>query len=419
LFYWSSFWGSLYILYFLGTSVYIWDKRTQESKKIITHKYSISGALFDNNERMSHKKDLVRFGTIHSFLNLRPSYDKETGKKIFTKEKNNNKFSFGNFNCDILIIDESSMISTDLKQYILSEAGTRFNRILFVGDEYQLLAVDNKIKDNISIIFDNSEIFKCKLLHVIRQKDMEVINFLKGIRILIEKKSHKNNLFRYLRLYQKKTNNNKLKFYDSHTDFLKSYVKDCEQNLYHNNVIGTFTNHKVNIYNKLMHKYFKKTEHDLVKNDILVIQDTIFDNDGNVKLHNSERVTCKEFLIKKEPIAPGLSKKVDILYITVQNEMGGFISFKSIPHKTRKYYEDYLEMLIKYKHWEEFYKIKEDFVEYKFHYSSTIHKLQGSTVDNIWIDMRINGIRTMDDDMLLRLFYVGSSRTKNNIHILI
>jgi len=90
-----------YILYFLGTSVYIWDKKTQESKKIITHKYSISGALFDNNETK-----VISWSNYNRDKTLRV-WDKKNGERIITKYKYSDNYG-------------SKVILSDNGQFVVS-----------------------------------------------------------------------------------------------------------------------------------------------------------------------------------------------------------------------------------------------------------------------------------------------------------
>ncbi len=82
--------------------------------------------------------------TIHSFLNMKPFYDYITGSEKFIIDRFKNTHS----RSSLLIVDESSMISTELYKFI-SEAVTKgcVNTVLFIGDPYQLLPIDQEISD--------------------------------------------------------------------------------------------------------------------------------------------------------------------------------------------------------------------------------------------------------------------------------
>ena len=70
------------------------------------------------------------------------------------------------------------------------------------------------------------------------------------------------------------------------------------------------------------------------------------------------------------------------------------------------------------KKWKLFFIIKETFIDVKYIYASTIHKLQGSTYDTVYIDLR--EIENMKDkDMMFRLLYVAITRASEHIKVLL
>ncbi len=70
------------------------------------------------------------------------------------------------------------------------------------------------------------------------------------------------------------------------------------------------------------------------------------------------------------------------------------------------------------KKWKFFFELKELFVDVKYTYASTIHKLQGSTYETVYIDL--SEIENMKDkDMMFRLLYVAITRASTNIKVLL
>jgi len=69
--------------------------------------------------------------------------------------------------------------------------------------------------------------------------------------------------------------------------------------------------------------------------------------------------------------------------------------------------------------WKFAYNFNDLCADVTYAYASTIHKLQGQTLDEVFIDLRdfINLYET-DYNLFLRLLYVGITRTKNNVFVL-
>ena len=74
----------------------------------------------------------------------------------------------------------------------------------------------------------------------------------------------------------------------------------------------------------------------------------------------------------------------------------------------------------KKKLWEVFFKTREAFADVKYIYASTIHKLQGSTHEKVYIDLySLSNMKSLDYDTIYRLMYVAISRASDDIVILI
>ena len=95
---------------------------------------------------INQEQILVECKTIHSFLGLIQIYDDETGEERYIV---NYKATQNQPHTSILIVDESSMLSKQLYNFILNalEDG-RVNTVLFVGDSYQLppILCDKKVR---------------------------------------------------------------------------------------------------------------------------------------------------------------------------------------------------------------------------------------------------------------------------------
>ncbi|MBU1658896.1 ATP-binding domain-containing protein [bacterium] len=80
--------------------------------------------------------------------------------------------------------------------------------------------------------------------------------------------------------------------------------------------------------------------------------------------------------------------------------------------KIEKHYET------RKKKWYSFFALKDMFVDVKYTYASTIHKVQGSTYETVYIDLtEIENMR--DKDMMYRLLYVALTRASKDVKILL
>jgi hypothetical protein len=92
---------------------------------------------FEDNLRLINKLGYnIQFMTIHRLLNFKNDYDM-SGSLIFVKGMSSKINSY-----DLIIIDESSMISMQMISYIFEDINN--NKILFVGDPAQLPPVNEK-----------------------------------------------------------------------------------------------------------------------------------------------------------------------------------------------------------------------------------------------------------------------------------
>ena len=102
-----------------------------------THK-SLSVAKYMINSNNIH----VNAKTLQSYLDLRLDTDYLRGTKTFTRDKKADMHDYEK-NLDILIVDESSMVSNELLKFIEENLEqNKLKTVLFIGDQYQLPPID-------------------------------------------------------------------------------------------------------------------------------------------------------------------------------------------------------------------------------------------------------------------------------------
>lgn len=263
------------------------------------------------------------------------------------------------------------------------------------------------------VIYGNALINHYELTELIRNSDMEVIEFVSKVREMIEKKQNKYDLFNFL-VQERDKDHNKIVFYDSRKSFIGDFIqKDRLQDT--SDCIVTFTNAKVDEYNQKIRNYYMKKKY--VEGVEIAIEDLFVVQSGSEDFMNSEilelkSITSKTFNFK--------GKEFKGFYCVTKDGR----HFNRLSKDSEVEYEYSIALLrenaIRSKDrgaWLIYYELVELFLEVKYHYAMTIHKSQGSSYSNIWIDCTNLGY--VKDDMFLRLFYVAATRAKNKVHILI
>ncbi|MCD6436000.1 MAG: AAA family ATPase [Clostridiales bacterium] len=356
--------------------------------------------------------DNIETKTLQSFLNLRLVTDFDKGIQKFEPLKSKMQDTS---KTDILIVDESSMISQDLYNYIITAIEQqRVKAVLFVGDEYQLLPVDNL--DN--KIFNIKT--RYKLERIVRQaKDSYIISLATKARNIIKSK-------KYISLeafFDDASFRENIEFYDSQEEFNNDFCTPSNWSK-KDKVIASFTNNSVDHHNRVIRVNYWEAQNytnipALLKDDKLILQQAniinekvVHQNSDIVQLsyakkeyHDALQIDywdCKDLSNKPfKVIDPASKERFKILLQKLANDA--------------KYEKNYG---LRTKKWKLFFIIKETFIDVKYIYASTIHKLQGSTYDTVYIDLR--EIENMKDkDMMFRLLYVAITRASEHIKVLL
>lgn len=115
--------------------------------------------------------DEVKFTTIHSALHYRSITDKKTGERVFKSCPNANWPPLNNI--DYWVIDEASMIDSDMVKSIEEYAKVQKTTVIFVGDGKQI----NPVGEDDSPVF-HQEYPEVELTEIIRQGEGNPIIYL-------------------------------------------------------------------------------------------------------------------------------------------------------------------------------------------------------------------------------------------------
>lgn len=344
--------------------------------------------------------------TIHSFLKLKLEEDTDTGKKKLTQ----NTFEYGKDSpIDILYTDESSMVSDELLEYAVDKiAKNDLKVIVLVGDQYQLLPVDD---DSMSEFIKND--VEHTLNEPVRQaKDSPILSTSWEIKDFIDNKEFPtvDSLF------------DKLTVTSSRKEFMTKYFEDEQDKM-----IGTYTNKMVIRYNNYVRNLTKDSPDEcLIPGDELCFYDTYYKGQELIHL-NSEVVTvasCKKMYDQKHSVS----------YWNVIDEDGQpfpVLDFNDAP-KYNESLQRVADMASRTKDrkernqkWAQYFALKNKYANVRYNFSSTLHRLQGSTVDTIYLDLTdvdnrdYFGEYVFDRDTIFRLIYVGITRARFNVMVLL
>jgi len=357
------------------------------------------------------KPNTTQFKTIHSFLNIKLVRDYTTGEESFQVVDSNRVIK-----TDILIIDESSMISKEMFTHIQDAfKKNKMKIILFVGDPFQLLPINNE--ENVLFATNDNHY---RLTEIVRQaQDSYIIDIATQAREIIEKKED----VQLLDFFFKNKNIGIEYFYTKEAfedDFCKNPQWENEDK-----VITCFTNNNVNMHNDtIRNRYWKeqkKANHSyFFVGERLTLQEGYKTNMGEILLNNQEIILtyAKQEFLENIGIYIWVCKDQQQNAITIVDPLSRI--------KYQKFLDDTvaqiraLPSLEQTAMWVKFFTFKHTFAKVKAPYSATIHKLQGSTYKTIYLDITdIYAQKPNSIESLYRLIYVALTRASTNIKILL
>lgn len=321
--------------------------------------------------------------TIQSFLNLILKNDYSTGKQSLIKSKQYKpKYNY------ICFIDEASYIDSHLLK-IIRESFVN-SKIVFIGDSDQLLPVYHNIAPAFTV---EPSIF---LDETMRQEKGSSITELGHAfrRVLHGDKFPK--IEDYLASdvsiitgpeFQKLTDT----LFTS--DEYKSNPNHCK-------IIG-WTNSKIQDYNAYVRKLWTATEPYIVgeyvvaNSAIIQNEQTLAANEAVKRIYGASPVfekygiPCQELLFDFGPVLVPLD-------------------FKAA--------QKLIKAAANAKDWHLYFQLKEEFCDFRPNHALTTHKAQGSTYENVFLDLSDIGRNTQNQE-IARLMYVASTRASKKLYL--
>ena len=323
--------------------------------------------------------------TIYSYLELVVKYKRESGDTMITPAKGDINYS----SYDVIVIDECSMISNELFKYL---SKLRHKKIIYVGDCAQLTPV----KEGVSKIYSKG--LEVLPLDVFQRQENE---YLRDTCVYL-----RNSVFNTNSIFRIPLNDRvkKLDNQQALEEFTRFNTENCQ--------IACFTNKYTDKFNRLISSKIKHTG-DYDFNEVYICNTPYSGcsyqyagTHADVIFRAEEQVRVTEYDAKDIDTL----EQVQGCWSKVQSLAGGEEYSVFLPNKEQlraALRESYKKDYARYR------KLKEC-INLRQSYACTIHKLQGSTYDNVFIVSQ-DIDNCFEADMRARLLYVAFSRAKHNV----
>ena len=363
---------------------------------------------------MSKITQPVEFKTVHSVLQYKMSYDKESGKKVFKPNPNPKYPPLKGVKA--LVIDEASMIGKDMLGYIRKYAS--HVKVIYLGDNKQI----NPVKEKDSPVF-SAGITTLNLTQIVRQaKGNPIIKLSRDLSLVHEKQKN-----------VEVDKNGKLLGYIFGATEEKIINSLAEVNGTDEMKFLAWKNDRVDALNKKVREAIYKNPRKIEQGESIIFQEPygkkyanneelkvetleVVEKDFNVTLIDSDNVLTenKEEIVKLKVylINQGLS------YSPTRDDKSVFVihedSEKTFNKLKKKLKINAMHKLLS---WSAFYKFVGSFADFKYNHALTIHKSQGSTFHTSIVDVS-NIMQNYNVAERQRLLYTAITRASNFLVIL-
>ena len=336
--------------------------------------------------------------TIYNYLGLVVFDDYETGKTSVVPSR-----SYRTRHNEVILIDEASMINQDTFNFIRSSLRDNC-KVIYVGDKYQLPPINEEISQ---IYLQNYE--ELSLTKLLRASNQELIDINKAARELV---------INGIKIPVKEGLN--IHFLNDTT--APNYIINNFKNPDHNNLICCYTNKAVIAYNNYC-KQIRGIKSPYVKGEHYICNNVVHTlGRGNVQavifhVEDECKITDIDFHPQQVKIYDNFF--LDGYKATIENLSCGSKFVVYLPLDINEHLERIKAMKKKAledkEYWKIYYALKDSFPDIRPRDAKTIHKAQGSSVDDVFIDLN-DLSHCHDDNVFRRLLYVAISRARKNIY---
>lgn len=310
--------------------------------------------------------------TCCQLLGLKPAIDEQTGQQIFRRDRKN-RSQLERYH--LVVVDECSMINQEMWDLLVTAVSNLYRRtqILFVGDAAQLPPVGEPESPCFNQIYHRSDL-------------TEVVRYGGAIGVLAEDIRRHLEREQFPR-FRSDTNRQSTEgcfvipqrqIWE--TLMLKAFTsKAFQQNPDQVRALA-YTNRRVNQLNQTVRAaiYGPQAERFVIGERLMAMNPCL--QDDSVVMPTSAECEVLEAHRGREGNWP-------IWFLEVQTDDYKFITLRVLAQTGEAEYQQKLSDYAKEKRWTEFWDLKQRFHEVDYAYSLTIHKSQGSTFQDVFVDM--------------------------------
>lgn len=339
------------------------------------------------------------FQTTHSALKLKRQINNKTGAITFVPQKD-----YGSNeplkNVKILIIDEASMLNSRLLGYI--EQYSKFIKVIFIGDEAQLPPVNEPH----SPVF-YSDYPMLELTEIIRQEEGNpIIELSRDLKLMRTGKENRTSIGGYI-------------FSNNINDVITTLA----------NVNGTdelkylaWTNREVDYINNQVRKFIYGNPSKIELGESLIFNAPYGDYFTNEEIKVEEIEVISQDYEAFRALNPNYNTSnlsappelVKNIFIKLYKINGSIYVIHEDSEETYKNTIKEMKSLIAAKllSWVDYFNFIESFADIKYNHAITVHKSQGSTYNQVIINVRdLNFNRNVEERE--KLFYTAITRAEN------
>lgn len=335
---------------------------------------------------LSNRSD-IQLNTIYSLLGLKVTNDHKTGKTTLTFSNGGSALMFSSNIIPLIFIDEASFIGEELHEIICEVLKSQAKaKIVYIGDKYQLAPIGQQFS-----AMDTLQCTKVSLDEIVRNSGHILATGTQFRRTVETGKfqpiQYNNADVIHVKgpVFQQMVEDSfKHSHWDTSTSRVLAWTNDRvqEYNLHIRTALNLPTGFEVGEY--------------VITNEFIKGNSNYSRSvDSEVLITNINAVATDVYGVKGRMI------ELDNTYV-------GFLptNFKD----AKRLMKDLADK----KEWKKFFEVKENWLDLRAVYSSSIHKSQGSTYETVFLDLADIGKNWNATDVA-RLLYVGITRASKQV----